>query len=807
MDLVVGALSGMVDALPGMLGDLLEQEYALLAGARGDVEFLQRELRSMRAAVRHCESLHHPDAQTTAWVGRVRELALDIEDWVDFFAVRVDGGAGAGDHPPPSSRLTSWLRHAWDKTKTLPARHAIAGELSDLKERAVELSEQRDRYRYAAPVPAEPRAVDPRLAALFADAGSLVGLDAPVEEVCRLVGDAGDGAELKILSITGMAGSGKTTLARAVFQQLKQQSRFHCHAFVSVGQKPEMVKTLGDMLSQLGGERHGWHGSQDMGQLIESLRELLETKRYLVVVDDLWSRGHWEALRCCLPDNNHGSRIITTTRNDALPTDNYSCSSKIVHKISLLSDADAKNLFLKRAFGNVHRCPQHLEGVLDKIMRKCEGLPLAVVRTADKLAHKPARDEWERVALNSLWISDSDGVKQILNLSYNNLPTNLKTGLLYLSLFPENSEIDTERLVRRWIAEGIVAETHGASAEETARGYLNELMSRNLVQPLHLNHDGIPKYCKVHPVMHDFIVCKSMEENFATLVDTQRQCGPNNNTIRRLSLKNSSKQDQYVARNEPLDLSHARSITVFGHASAMPQLADLKVVRVLDLEGCNGPMCLDGLCKLLLLRYLSLKDTEVSELPVQIGELRCLETLDVRSTKVKELPPSIVKLGKLMHLLAGSAKLPDEIVKMKALQTLSCSANAMENISQIANLRELELFCDVTEMPENEKGVAFPGDGFRGVKQLFIRCSLPSVTFEPRALPAVQVLELRFEKGPADESSGVSGIEHLSSLKHVLVEFGQQDAGAMVIADEVRKATNSIRLEHREVTVKVDWKS
>ncbi|KAL6626234.1 hypothetical protein ACP70R_029960 [Stipagrostis hirtigluma subsp. patula] len=806
MDIVVGALSGLVEALPEKLGELVAQEYELLAGARGDVLFLQRELGSMRAAIQHCESLDHPDAQTGAWVGRVRELALDIQDWVDFFAIRVD--AGAGDEAPSSSRFSAWMRRMANKVTTMPARHTIANELRELKERVVELSAQRDRYRYAAPVPAASRPLDPRLAALYADPGGLVGLDAPVEEVSKLVTDAADNGELKIVSITGMAGSGKTTLAKAVFDQLKKQNCFDCHAFVTVGRNPDIAgKTLKDMLSQLR-DRH--RGGDDIHQLIGRVRETLEKKRYLVVLDDVWSRGNWEAIRYSLPENKLGSRIITTTRNDTLLMDYSSGLSKIVHKISHLGDDDAKNLFLKKAFGNGHGFPHHLEDVLAQVMRRCEGLPLAVVTVAGMLAQKqPSRDEWERLGMRLVWISDSDAVKQILNLSYHDLSTHLRACLLYLSIFPENYEIDIDRLLRRWIAEGFISEAHSVSAEEAARSCLNELISKNLVQPLHLNHDGIPKSCRVHPVIHDFIVCKSMEENFATLMDAQHQHVPAiNGTIRRLALKNSNKQDQPAVRNESWDLSHARSVTVFGNASGAPRLTDLSVVRVLDLEDCSGPVCLDGICKLLLLRYLSLKGTDVSVLPAEIGELRCLETLDVRSTKVKEIPPSIVKLKRLMHLLAGAAKLPDGIAKMKALKTLSCSANAMERLSQLANLRELELVCDAAEVLGGEKQVTFPGDGFQGVKQLRIRCSSTSVTFEPGSLSMVQFLELKFEKGLPDKSSGVSGIEHLSNLKHVLVEFVQQDAGAMsTIIDAVRKAADTFRPSRLEVTVKVDGKS
>lgn len=811
MDLVVGALSGMVDALPGKLGALLEQEYNLLSGVRGDVVFLQQELGSMRAAIRHCESLDHPDTQTGAWIGRVRELAYDTEDWVDLFAIRVDSGATAGSGAgATSSGFFGIFRRGMDKLRTLPARHVVANELKDLKERVVELSEQRNRYNCVLPLPEAARTMDPRLAALFIEPSSLVGIEGPLEQLSKIVMDGGR-TELKIVSLVGMAGAGKTTLANAFYWRSEAQNCFQCRAFVPVGQKLDMVKVLNDILSQLGVSHRG---GQDISPLIDSIRNLLRDKRYLIVVDDLWSKEHWRTIRCCFPEDNQGSRIIITTRNNALLMDSYSVLNKFVHKIDHLSDADAKKLFLKKAFGDL-QCPQHLDDVFSKIISRCCGLPLAVVTIAAKLAHRQSRDEWEKLGLTSLCNPDgSDVLKQILNLSYQDLSPSLRTCFLYLSIFPENLEVDTERLVRRWIAEGFVGEAHGENTEDTAISYLNELIVRNLVEPLGLNLDGIPRCCRVHPVIHDFITWKSMEDNFATLMDSHQQHVQNNVTVRRLSLKNSNKQDQPVARNESMDLSHARSITVFGHANAMPRLIDLKVVRVLDLEGCNGPVCLDGLCKLVLLRYLSLKGTDASELPATIGDLRCLETLDVSSTKVTELPTSLVRLEKMIHLLAGSSKLPMGIAKMKALQTLSCAAdstknhaNVIEECSKHDNLRELELYYDTTEISGNKKQIMFPDDGFRAVKRLCIRCSSPAVTFEPGVLPIVQVLELRFEKGRADKSSGLSGIEHLSSLRHVLLEFKQNDPGAMATVDAVKNAAHGGLPGHQNITIKVDGKS
>jgi len=232
----------------------------------------------------------------------------------------------------------------------------------------------------------------------------------------------------------------------------------------------------------------------------------------------------------------------------------------------------------------------------------------------------------------------------------------------------------------------------------------------------------------------------------------------------------------------------------------------------LDLEGCDSSVCLDGLHKLQLLKYLSLRGTDVSELPETIGELSCLQTLDVRSTNVTMLPRSIVSLEKLMHLLCGSAMLPRGIAKIKALQTLSCaivmnsSYSIIKELSKLKHLRELELFYDFTEVPGNYRLVKFPANGFQRLKKLRIQCSSASVTFEPCVLPRVEILELSFQGILDEESTHLSGIEHLLSLKLLLLEFSQDGAGVMLMVDAVRKAAATVHPNHPEVTVNVNFR-
>ncbi|KAG2563251.1 hypothetical protein PVAP13_8KG368300 [Panicum virgatum] len=585
-------------------------------------------------------------------------------------------------------------------------------ELQELKKRLIELAGRRESYMFPdAPLPAKHLVIDSRFSMLFEDIERLVGLARPMEEVTKMVTESGGKAELKTVCIVGMAGSGKTTLANAVYMRLREENCFQCHAFVTVGQKPELKNTLMHMFSMLdnGHQQIG----EDIDDLIVRFRHILEKKRYLVVVDDLWTNEHWQSIKSCFPENSLASRIITTTRNASLAAECSSSSSDCIYNIGLLSEVDSKKLLLNRAFGSEHDYPQHLEDVFPKIIKRCGGLPLALVTVASMLADQYSNNKWDIPPIGWRWLShpDAGNVVHIVALSYNDLPPHLRKCLLYLSTFPGNEEVDIDRLVRRWVAEELILNEHGASGEETARIYLGQLISVNMVRPLLLNKDGV-RCCRLHPVIHDFLVYKSMGEKFITIVDAEHQDVPSNNmcsTIRRLFLRSSSMQDQDLARNGNMNLSQARSIIVTGQASTAPHLTDLRVVRVLDLEGYEGMVCLDGLEKLLLLRYLSLRGTNVSELPETLGELRCLETLDVRSTKVKELPQSIVGLQNLETLLVSGGRmnssiepatripedmrichLPEKLAAVD-LRELPASASIVNALGGLDRLRVLEI--------------------------------------------------------------------------------------------------------------------
>jgi hypothetical protein len=278
----------------------------------------------------------------------------------------------------------------------------------------------------------------------------------------------------------------------------------------------------------------------------------------------VWSVEEWKTIRLALLNNSRGSRIITTTRNNEVAS---CCSSSggRVYEMEPLSFADSKRLFLRRAFGPEDSCYSHLEEVSNEILRKCSGLPLAIITVSSLLADQHAEDEWKRVltAIGSALANDpgADKMKKILSLSYFDLPHHLRTCLLYLSMFPEDSSILKQHLIRMWIAEGFIRKEQGRSRYAVGESYFNELINRNLIQPVGAGFDQMDS-CRVHDIILDFITCKAAEENFVTSFNDVERGHNSHHRVRRLFVGNSNNQKVTITTSPVL--SHVRRSLYMG---------------------------------------------------------------------------------------------------------------------------------------------------------------------------------------------------------------------------------------------------
>ncbi|RLM86339.1 putative disease resistance RPP13-like protein 3 [Panicum miliaceum] len=220
---VVGVWQGALGTLLGKLGVLLADEYKLLTGAKSEVRFLKSQLESMHAFLKKMSDVEDPDEQAKCWAREVRELSYDIEDKVDELMLR----AGV-EHEPSSSRcpphgFMRLMDRCLSLFTTIKTRYEVAKEFQCLKRRAVEVIERRTRYKVDEAL-SKPSyiAVDLRLLAIYAETTGLVGIDVSRAELIQMMEDkAAPAQQLKVLSIVGFGGLGKTTLANEIYRKLQ----------------------------------------------------------------------------------------------------------------------------------------------------------------------------------------------------------------------------------------------------------------------------------------------------------------------------------------------------------------------------------------------------------------------------------------------------------------------------------------------------------------------------------------------------------------------------------------------------------
>nr|CAB3483281.1 unnamed protein product [Digitaria exilis] len=669
---VIQVVTGAMGSLLPKLGSLLRDEYNLQKGVKKDIRFLSRELTMMHAAL--CKVAEVPpddlDPQLRLWAAQVRELSYDMEDIVDTFLVRVHNG-GNDPNGGSSSSSRGLAKKMVVLLKKGMTRHQIAKEIRDIKDRVQEVADRRDRYKLDSVLAntTSTATVDPRISALYKKATDLVGVEGARDELIGRLSEEGDddvlnNKALKIVSVAGPGGLGKTTLAKAVYDTLKEQ--FDCYAFVPLGRNPNTKKVLQDIFLELDKQEYLKLAAAalDERQLINELIEFLEHKRYIIVLDDIWDISTWEVVRNALQDNKCGSRIVATTRISDVAKEVGD-----VYKLEPLSNENSKKLFYTRIFGGDGASVEdsQMDEAPDKILKKCGGLPLSIITIASLLVGKP-REEWSKACL------------------------------LYLSIFPEDYNIEKNYLIWRWIAEGFVCEKQGVCQYEVGERYFNDLINRSMIQPTdHYFHNGTIVGCHVHDMVLDLIRSLSTKENFVAILDKEQDTLPESN-VRRLAVqKRNIEEDKPKAS---MGMPQVRSLNAITCTiTAMPQLSSFRVLRALAMEYCDftegKSFRLEHLGKLLHLRYLSLVNTPISELPSEVGSLKFLQGLDVRRTGLEELPSTVGELKQLMCLCAdGDTRVPVGMGNLTKLQELRLHSidKSPSFAAELTEVRDLEMW-------------------------------------------------------------------------------------------------------------------
>ncbi|KAL5204341.1 hypothetical protein ABZP36_009212 [Zizania latifolia] len=655
------AASAFLKAVMGRLFIAMEKEYNKHKGLAQETHSLQQDLRMIAAAMDDQLGTLAKDDTRTA-IARLHseemlDLAHDIEDCIDRFMHRLtckQNRAGAG-----AASLVSRFAH---ELKKVQSRSSFADEIQKLKKR---LREAHQRVVIAG---GQHAGVGSSSTATCRAARSPVGIAESVEELLSMLDEVeGEPEQTRVISIVGFGGLGKTTLAKAVYDSSRVKEKFCCRAWVDAGGLPvngdgmrAILRDLHQKLQVLPKD------AMDVdGQYLEaSLKEYLKNKRYLIVIDDI-GMDQWNVISSTFEDNGTSSRIILTTSIQSV-ANMCSHGNGYVYQMNTLGEEDSKKI----AFPGF--TSPELEQGSAALLRKCDGLPLALVSVSDYLKSltEPTGEQCTKLChdlgshLKENYFSE---LKKMLLDSYDSLSGYTLSCLLYLGIFPNDRPLKKKVVTRRWLAEGYARSDSLRSEEDIADENFSKLVDRNIIKIFDTRNNSEVKTCKTHGIMHEFVLHKALAQRFiATPSYGQQRFGVN---ARHLSV-HAGELTECVASDE--ELSRVRSMTIFGDAGdAISYVRKCKLIRVLDLQECSGLTDdhLKHMCKLWHLKYLSFGGN-ISELPRSIEGLHCLETLDLRRTKIKFLPTEAIVLPHLAHLFGKFMIHQDDLNNVKKMSKL-----------------------------------------------------------------------------------------------------------------------------------------
>ncbi|XP_027116674.2 putative disease resistance protein At1g50180 [Coffea arabica] len=719
------------------IGKLLIDEGNFLRGVTDQVKLLHEDLKRMQWFLKHVAAKQSDRECVQLWISEFRAIACEANDLVEDYALRVSIQRKQG--------FWHTLKRHVGFFKQGYAKHKLSSEIQSLRTRISNLTKNFSEYGVRAVIEEEGSSsmvMEQQLRRTFSFVveEDIVGIQRDVEMLVKYLLNGNEAGHHSVVSIYGMGGLGKTTLAKRVYHHPKLKKQFAGFAWVCVSQQWQTKDLLQGMLVKLSPEQRSdvMHGTE--GELAKRLHQVLQDRRCLIVLDDIWSPDAWNCIKYALPITEEGSKILLTTRNREVAS--YVGPNGYHHQPPFLNEEQSWELLQRKSLiGKSSQGCEDLDKIEElgkKMLKHCGGLPLAVVVLGGILKTKKSLSEWRVVHDNIksyLERGENFGkvgeVPKILAFSYYDLPYQLKPCFLYLGKFKEDSNIEAEWLYQLWMAEGMILENDRIGQEtmmDVAERYLEELAKRCMVQ-VKLHEEGKPavtrfKSCRIHDLMRDLCLLKAEEQNLYKVVDSQhdqdifvtsvdishaieeeyfgfvlRLCAVDfqHNYV---PLRKEQTKHLHSYMYEPLDCSGDNYGRRLGR-KIMSEVNNLKMLRVLAIENsslasrsCYSRSPLECIGNLIHLRCLRLRDCHGLKLPSCLGNLKYLETLDLRGSYCSRLPNVLSKLGRLRHLYlpccSGKQRLDGLSKQLEILESFDSTLYFHPNLSRLTNLRALK---------------------------------------------------------------------------------------------------------------------
>ncbi|KAM7485848.1 hypothetical protein LguiA_001857 [Lonicera macranthoides] len=687
------------------VGELLTNEVRFAFGVSDQLQELQAELRRMLCFLKDADGRQEESAILQDLVIEIRKVTYDAEDVLELFDFKVSSRRRRRGIINVLMRFAC-IFNEWIAVYTVGLKiDRIKTKISNLTASLRDYGIRAVREGGEGPSSRQERLNEVRKIYPHFIEKDFVGFDEDIKTLVKEL--VNQYRTRRVVSIFGMGGLGKTTLATKVYHHPDVRRHFDSFAWVCISQMWKKTNVLQGILEKLSSKRMSEIKEMKEDDLAEELFLFQQQKKCLVVLDDIWDNDVWDTLRQAFPCGYTSSRILITTRMKDVAY--HIDPNAFLHQLRFLNREESWQLLVKKAFPGRRDTEPRVETQMEKkgreMLQPCGGVPLAIVVLGGLLANKHDLNEWERVHhslgryLMGVAIDTQDQrIMQVLNLSYNDLPYQFKSCFLYMGNFQEDYNVSIDTLCLLWIAEGMVdpkEKVEGETMMDVAKHYLGELAQRSMVQVKSSNDEwwgGISEpggTCRLHDLMRELCLSKRKGEDFQShgnVHDSSSSTG----------------------------ITNTRKLAIyFGLGIDLPNLKEFKLLRVLDFEGFEfGEKRIPkGIGELIHLKYLSFGGCSDVKLPSSIGNLQFLQILDIRGEGIS-IPNVLWKLESLSHLYLPFPDFMDRnekltlngLSRLEILENFDTSMyNVLKDLFTLHELRNLKARVRVGCMEDMER--------------------------------------------------------------------------------------------------------
>ncbi|PPD92252.1 hypothetical protein GOBAR_DD10796 [Gossypium barbadense] len=715
-------VSAVLQQLTAVVYRDIEKEVTLVVDVRKEAQKLKTTLQTLQAVLMDAEKRQVKEAAVKLWLEKLKATSYDMDDLID------DWNTFVLKFQVPNNKVCFCMPSPCFFFRKIVLHHDFAVNIRDLNKRFQAIAIEKDMFSFelnrGSGEPERP------VTTSFIDVSEIYGRDQEKNAIIRtLLFENSQQQGLPIISVVGMGGIGKTTLAQLAYNDQEVKAFFEKRIWVCISDPFDEIRVAKAILEALTGEAPS---VAELESLLQKIHLSIERKKFLLVLDDVWTEDptKWESLKHSLKCVTPGSKVLITTRKENVAK---IMGSTMLFPLGQLYEEECWSLFSQVAlFGRPGGDRKGLEEIGKKIAKKCKGLPLAAKVLGGLLRFKKSKEQWQSVLDSELWELEEveKGLFPPLLLSYYDLPSTLRQCFAYCALFIKDSVIEKDKLIKLWMAQGFFRGMLHKEMELIGEECFDDLAMRSFFQDFQKdeNNNSVMK-CKMHDIVHDFAQFLTKNECLMLAMEVVKEpsrIDSYNGNLRHLVmvLEKESPFPSYIYNVEKLRSLLIKSYNKNSSISrALPKLFDqLKCLRSLDLSWGSIKELPKEIVKLINLRYLNLSNNhDLLELPETLCDLYNLQTLDLtRCGRLQKLPSGIGKLLNLRHLdnweTFGLRSMPKGMRRLTCLRSLKevvvsdgCNGNKTFTLGDLANLSYLRGYLKI-------RGLGNAGDVTEGRK-------------------------------------------------------------------------------------------